>query len=57
MKQRLLEYLVCPTSGKKLELEIGEQDGDEILEGVLRSPLGQQYLIRGGIPRFVPSEA
>src|SRR5438876_804968 len=57
MKQHLLEYLVCPASCNKLELEIFERDGEEILEGVLLSPLGQRYPIRGGIPRFVSSEA
>src|SRR6266568_8540700 len=56
MKQHLLEYLVCPVSGNRLELEILEKDGEEILEGLLLSPLGSRYMIRSGIPRFVPSE-
>jgi SAM-dependent methyltransferase len=56
VKIRLLEYLVCPISGNKLELEIFEQDGDEILEGSLLSPSRERYPIRGGIPRFVSSE-
>lgn len=57
MKQRLLEYLLCPISGNKLNLEIFERDGDEILEGSLLSPFGQKYPVRAGIPRFVSSEA
>lgn len=57
MKPRLLEYLVCPISGNKLELETFERDGNEILEGSLLSPSGQRYPICGGIPRFVSSEA
>ncbi len=57
MKPRLLEYLVCPVSGEKLELEILERDGDEILEGSLLSPLGQSYPVHRGIPRFVSLEA
>jgi SAM-dependent methyltransferase len=56
MKTRLLEYLTCPTSGNKLELEISERDGDDILEGSLLSTSGQRYQIRKGIPRFVSSE-
>jgi SAM-dependent methyltransferase len=56
MKTCLLEYLVCPTSGNKVELEISEWDGDEILEGSLVSPSGERYPIRRGIPRFVSSE-
>jgi SAM-dependent methyltransferase len=57
MKQRLLEFLVCPVSRTKLELEVFESDGDEIMEGLLRSPLGQTYPIHGGIPRFVSSKS
>jgi SAM-dependent methyltransferase/uncharacterized protein YbaR (Trm112 family) len=56
MKTSLLDYLVCPVSGSKLELEISERDGDEILEGSLVSTSGQRYPIRRGIPRFVSSE-
>jgi len=56
MKKQLLEYLVCPTSGNKVELDISEQDGDEILEGSLVSPFGERYPVCGGIPRFISSE-
>src|SRR3954466_11267793 len=56
MKARLLQHLVCPVSGDKLTVEITKKDGDEILEGVLVSPLGHKYPIRGGIPRFVSAE-
>jgi SAM-dependent methyltransferase len=57
MKHSLLDYLVCPESRTRLELEIFRLDGEEIMEGVLRSPLGKTYPITGGIPRFVSSEA
>ena len=57
MKKRLLEFLVCPATHSRLELEISRSDDDEIIEGLLRSPLGQTYPVRGGIPRFVSSEA
>jgi SAM-dependent methyltransferase/uncharacterized protein YbaR (Trm112 family) len=57
MKRRLLDILVCPESGARLELEVIKSDGNEIMEGILRSPNGKTYPITGGIPRFVPSEA
>jgi len=57
MKQRLLEFLICPESQSRLELEVLESDGEEIMEGVLRSSLGQTYPIHRGVPRFVSSEA
>src|SRR5881397_3846779 len=55
MKQRLLEYLVCPASRRPLELKISKREGDDVLEGVLESSAGQ-YPIRNGIPRFVSTE-
>src|SRR5262245_49365668 len=56
MKQRLLDYLVCPTSGEGLELKIHSREGDEIIEGSLVSVEGNRYRIHNGIPRFVSSE-
>jgi len=57
MKRRLLDILVCPDSRTRLELEVFKSDGDEIMEGALRSSPGKIYPIKGGIPRFVSSEA
>jgi len=56
VKQHLLEYLVCPTSGSQLRLEASRCDGDEIIKGLLISLEGRQYPVRNGIPRFVSSE-
>jgi SAM-dependent methyltransferase len=56
MKEQLLEHLVCPSTGEKLQLKIEKSDADEILEGVLISGSGERYPIRRGIPRFVSSE-
>jgi SAM-dependent methyltransferase/uncharacterized protein YbaR (Trm112 family) len=56
MKQRLLEYLVCPMSGGKLELEVFKLEGDEIVEGALHSSHGLAYPIHGGVPSFVSTE-
>jgi arsenite methyltransferase len=53
----LLEHLVDPVSRAPLTL-VGAVtgDGDEIEEGLLRSPDGREYPIRRGIPRFVAFE-
>lgn len=50
-----LSLLCCPKSRAPLELaEDHERAADgEILEGILASPSGDRYPIRGGIPRFV----
>ena len=56
MKERLVEYLICPQSGKRLKLRVNKYDQDEILEGLLISPDGVEYPICRGIPRFVSSE-
>lgn len=56
MKQRILDYLVCPASRSALKLEISKGDGDDIIEGALLSSEGKRYPIRNRIPRFVTTE-
>ncbi len=56
MKASLLPLLRDPESHAPLSLEISTQDGDEILEGVLRAPSGKTYRISNGIGRFVPDD-
>jgi SAM-dependent methyltransferase len=57
MKEELLELLCEPDTGADLELTVTEARHEEIWEGSLRSALtGKEYLIRSGIPRFVPHE-
>jgi SAM-dependent methyltransferase/uncharacterized protein YbaR (Trm112 family) len=56
VKQRLLEYLICPASGSQLKLEVSRRDGEEIVEGLLVPSEGTPYPIRNGVPRFVSSE-
>ena len=50
-----LELLRDPKTKSELTLEIVSADGDEILEGFLRSETSQ-YRITNGIPRFVENE-
>jgi SAM-dependent methyltransferase/uncharacterized protein YbaR (Trm112 family) len=53
MRERLLEWLVCPLCSEELELEISLQEGQEIIEGTLQCLCGQIFPIIGGIPRML----
>jgi uncharacterized protein YbaR (Trm112 family)/SAM-dependent methyltransferase len=56
MRHRLLEFLGCPMcGGEVLELDVFRQNGDEVMEGVLRcTSCGRQYPIIVGVPRMLP---
>src|SRR3954468_22841811 len=56
MKPSLVQHLVCPYEDSPLQVEVTEMDGREIKEGLLRTPSGRTYPIRGGVPRFVNSD-
>ena len=53
MRERLLEWLVCPLCGGKLKLEIYLQEGQEITEGTLRCSCDQIFPIICGVPRML----
>ncbi|MFM8751413.1 methyltransferase domain-containing protein [Rhabdaerophilum sp.] len=53
---RILPLLCDPETGDPLTVEITEQEGEDIIEGVLISPSGHRYPIRNRIPRFVEPE-
>ncbi len=56
MKQRLLQYLVCPRCGDALSLT-GDAAAEEVLAGELRCASGDhRFPITGGIPRLLPPE-
>jgi len=55
MHIQFLDYLVDPKTHEALELQITQSEGDEIIEGQLRSP-SNTYPIRDGVPRFVVDE-
>lgn len=57
MKLSFIQHLVCPHEGTPLQLEITRMDGEEVIEGSLRTPSGRIYPIRAGVPRFVNSDA
>jgi SAM-dependent methyltransferase len=54
MKESLLKYLVCPISKQELTLEKLTTEGEEVIEGFLRNPSGNEYPIIGGVPRMLP---
>ena len=54
MKERLLQYLQCPTCASAIEIEsVRQRDGNEIMEGELACRRGaHRFPITRGIPRF-----
>lgn len=55
MKKELIEFLICPKTGQKLSLINHVKSQDHIITGNLISEDKQySYLIKDGIPRFVP---
>jgi arsenite methyltransferase len=52
----LAELLVDPIDLGKLDLEVEASDGDEVVQGFLRSVSGRAYPIKDGIPRFRTTE-
>ncbi|MCP3682787.1 MAG: methyltransferase domain-containing protein [bacterium] len=54
MKQRLLNFIVCPYCSGKLKCETFVSEGKEIFEGVLKCNCGRCYPIVRGVPRMLP---
>lgn len=53
MLRSSLELLVCPHTQQPLTLEVSKEEGDHVIEGVLRA--GEHvFPVEEGIPRFVP---
>ena len=53
MKQRLLNFLICPNCNRNLVLRIFEENNKEIEEGLLICSCGQFFPIIKGIPRIL----
>lgn len=54
MKQKLLNFLVCPTCRSPIDVKIRKKLGEEILEGlILCTKCKDSFKITRGIPRFV----
>jgi SAM-dependent methyltransferase len=55
MKERLLEYIVCPRCAADLDLKNAQGTPDEVVAGELRCMRGcGSFPIAGGIPRLLP---
>jgi len=55
MHRRFVEICGDPQTGESLTLHVTERDGDDVVEGFLRSSRNSYPIIRG-IPRFAGSE-
>jgi SAM-dependent methyltransferase len=54
MKQKALDFFVCPTCKSRLNLATDEQDGQEVITGRLRCEQCEAvYPVVRGVPRFV----
>lgn len=54
MKQKLLDFLVCPTCRNSIHVKIKKKKGIEILEGLIScDKCNDSFKITKGIPRFV----
>jgi len=54
LKQKLINFLVCPTCRKSVDVKIRKKQGSEILEGSIKCrECSDNFKITKGIPRFV----
>lgn len=57
MKTELMDYIVCPDCKKAFTLQIFEQEGSEITEGLIKcESCGFEFPIIRSIPRILPGE-
>jgi uncharacterized protein YbaR (Trm112 family) len=55
MKKDLMEIICCPTCKSDLELTIGKEDENEVLEGkLICKHCNVDYPIEDGIPNLLP---
>lgn len=54
MREELLSLLADPVTGDPLRLEVEERVGNEVIQGLLRSPGGACFPVVQGVPIFVP---
>jgi uncharacterized protein YbaR (Trm112 family) len=57
MKRDLMEILACPVDKGELKLEVGVEEGDEVVQGTLVcKKCGTAYPIIDTIPHLLPPE-
>ena len=54
MRERLLQWLACPSCEGEFTLEASHREYSEIIEGILRCPSGHIFPIISGVPRLLP---
>lgn len=53
MRERLLDCLVCPDCGVRLDLTAGRREGEHVMEGSLScTACDRSFPVRGGVPRM-----
>lgn len=52
MYKNLLEIIVCPDCGEKLELSPNREINGEIIQGVLTCPNNHEWMVEEGIVNF-----
>ena len=54
MKQKLIDFLICPTCRKSVDVKIRKKRGSEIIDGLIKCrQCNDVFKITKGIPRFV----
>lgn len=56
MKNKLLDFLVCPICKGQFKLICATTEKEEITSGILRCSCGKEYPIIDGVPRFVKND-
>ena len=57
MKKSLMQYMACPSCGAGLQLsEPHQEDGLEVISGLLLCPEGHAFPVTEGVPRMVVSD-
>lgn len=57
MKKELMEILACPVCKGDLELRVGTEEGDEVIEGSLHcARCNETYPIADSIPNLLPPQ-
>ena len=57
MKEKLVQFIICPKCSNNLSLKSTKIKDDEILEGSLICSKNHRFPIKGGIPRLVVDNA
>jgi len=55
MRREMMDIIVCPVCKQSLELNVIEEEGGDVVAGILRcKACGVEYPIEEGIPNLLP---